>query len=148
MSSINCLKDCKNVDEALEFMKLAEYRARCFVNAMRRHGRSGKLEPVGWEFAERFLPHPWVREAISEGWGKELRSHLISTVKHRIMDGADYSDLDSLMPPKEWVEYARFQAARYAKGAEWQKVHRPGQDMTSFLTKLLERNRQISEAAE
>lgn len=149
MSSINSIFECRTADEVLEFRNYADYRARCFVNAMRRHGRTGKMEPVGWEFSERFLPHPWVRDSITEGWGKELRSHLILTVKGRIMRGQPYDNIDELMPPKEWVAYAKSQAERYRKAAEWQKANMPGSDMTGWLSKLLENNsrRNDSEAA-
>lgn len=141
MSSIESLKSCKTAEEVLEFRRLAEYRARCFVNPMRRHGTSGKMEPVGYEFADRFLPHPWVRSAISEGWGKELRSHLVLTVMKRILLGEAYGDIDSLMPPKQWVDYVRDQAAQYQRAAEWQKANLLGGDLSGFLRRLIEKNR-------
>ena len=145
MSSTRSFFDCRTADEALEFMNIAEYRARCFVNAMRRNERTGKLEPVGWEFSDRFLPHPWVREAISDGWGKELRSHLILTVKNRICHGKPYDNIDELMPPREWVAYAKQQAERYRKAAEWRNANVRTGDMSGWLAKLMESNRRSSE---
>jgi len=123
----------------------ADWNARCFVNGMRRHGTTGKMEPAAGEFAPHFLRHPWVREAVAEGWGKELRSHLVLAVKRRIMLGLQHNDIDELMPPKEWVAAAKQQAARFAKAAEWQKENRPGGDMSGWLAKLLDNNRRSAE---
>jgi hypothetical protein len=125
VSSIKSFHDCKTHEEFENFRWLADHQARCFVNPVRKHGGSGKWEPVGYEFAERFLVHPWVREAISEGWDKELRGVLINEVKHRIMHGQSYDSIDELMPPKKWVEDAKAFAARCAAAADWQKKHMP-----------------------
>ena len=55
--------------EQLSPEQIADYRARCYVNGVRKHGRTGIIEPASGEFSERFLPHPWVRESVTEGWG-------------------------------------------------------------------------------
>ena len=120
----------------------ADWNARCFVNGMRRHSVTGKMEPASGEFAQHFMRHPWVRESVTEGWAKDLRSNLILAVKRRIMTGLSHNDIDSLMPPKEWVDYAKQQAERYRKAAEWQKANMPGSDMTGWLSKLLQSNSQ------
>lgn len=123
----------------------ADWNARCFVNGMKRHDVSGKMEPASGEFAAHFMRHPWVRESVAEGWDKELRSHLMLTVKRRIMMGQPHNDIDSLMPPKDWVDYAKHQAARCAAAAEFQKANTPGGDMSAWLARLLESNRRQSE---
>jgi hypothetical protein len=123
----------------------ADWNARCFVNGMKRHGVTGKMEPASGEFSSHFLRHPWVRDAVAEGWGKELRGHLILAVKRRIMMGQSHNDIDALMPPKEWVDYAKQQAARYAKAAEFQKANTPGGDMSGWIAKLLRSNRERKE---
>jgi hypothetical protein len=104
---------------------LAEYQARCYVNGMRRHGRSGKMEPACGEFSMRHVDHPWVRESVLEGWGRELRSHLILAVKLRRMRGEPLpTKVDDVMPPREWVDAAKYQAARYAAARDWQRENR------------------------
>lgn len=105
--------------------ELADYLARCHVNGMRMHGRSQKMEPASGEFSNRFASHPWCREATLEGWGRDLRSHLILTVKRRIMTGQPYDVIEDLMPPREWVDQAKFNAARYRAAGEWQQKHLP-----------------------
>lgn len=98
---------------------LADYKARCFVNGVRRHAKSGNLEPAGGQFSERFLSHPWVRESITEGWGRELRGHLIQAAKIRLMRGEPIGDIENLMPSREWVDAAKTNAERYRKAAAW-----------------------------
>ena len=123
----------------------ADWNARCFVNGMKRHGVTGKMEPASGEFASHFLRHPWAREAVVEGWGKELRSHLILAVKRRIMMGQPHNDIDTLMPSRDWVDYAKQQAARYAEAAEFQKSNMPGGDMSGWIARLLENNKRRDE---
>ena len=103
--------------------ELAEYNARSYVNGMRLHGRSNKMEPAGGEFSKRFEAHPWCREATVEGWGRDLRSHLILTVKRRIMAKVSYDVIEDLMPPQSWVTAAKHEAARYRAATIWQKKH-------------------------
>lgn len=103
----------------------ADWMARCFVNGAKRHATSGKVEPLGGEFHDRFIAHPWVRASITEGWGRDLRAHLIRVVRVRLMRGLTYDDIDELMPPREWVEAARTQAQRFKAAADWQKENMP-----------------------
>ncbi len=123
----------------------ADWNARCFVNGLRKCSATGKMEPASGEFSPLLQRHPWVRESIAEGWGKELRGHLILTVKLRIMAGKPHTDIDGLMPPKEWIAYAKQQAERYRKAAEWQKANIRTGDMSGWLAKLMESNRRSSE---
>lgn len=119
----------------------ADYLARCHVNGMRLHGRSKKMEPASGEFSNRFASHPWCREATAEGWARELRSHLILTVKRRIMLKEPYDVIEGLMPPKEWVEQAKFNAARYRAAADWQKKNMPHPiALTALLDKIAKQN--------
>ena len=98
--------------------EIADFRARAFVNGLRRHEVSGKMEPCAGEFSQRFMEHPWVRDSVMEGWGRELRSHLIQTVKLRIMRKLPYDNIESLMPSKDWVDDARDFAADCRRAAE------------------------------
>lgn len=100
-------------------LDLADYKARCFVNGARRHGATGNWEPISGNFHDRFLSHPWVRESITEGWGRELRMHLIHTAKMKLLREEPLSDIECLMPDKKWVEEAKNDADRYRKAAEW-----------------------------
>lgn len=119
----------------------ADYLARCHVNGMRLHGRSKKMEPASGEFSNRFASHPWCRDATVEGWARELRSHLILTVKRRIMMKQPYDVIEDLMPPKEWVEQAKFHAARYRAAADWQKQNMPHPiALTALLEKIAKQN--------
>lgn len=97
----------------------ADFAARAHVYGMRRHGITGKMEPANGEFSQRFATHPWCREATTEGWAKELRSHLVLTVRRRIMTGERYDVIEDLMPPKEWVAVAKQNAERYASASKW-----------------------------
>jgi len=134
MSSTKHFSECRTVDEYFAFKKLADYQARCFVNPMRKHGKSGKWEPVGYEFADRFLVHPWVRESVTEGWDKELRGVLIAEVRRRIIHGESYGIIEELMPPKKWVDDAKHFAARCRKATDWQNQHMPrGLDFSKML---------------
>lgn len=98
---------------------LADFKARCFVNGVHRHSKSGKVEPIGGQFAERFLSHPWVRDSIKEGWDRELRGHLIQAVKIRIMRGEQIGGIEGLMPDQKWISDAKRQAEIFRKAAEW-----------------------------
>ncbi len=119
----------------------ADYMSRCFVNGLRRHGKSGKMEPASGEFSQRFLSHPWVRESVTEGWDKELRGHLIRTVKIRLMRDESYQAIEDLMPPRKWVDDAKHHAARYRSAADWQKknLHK-GYGLQSMLSGLARRS--------
>ena len=103
----------------------ADYIARMFVNGPRRHGVTGKMVPASGEFAPRFASHPWCREATTEGWAKELRGHLVTTIVRRIWSRQPYDMIETLMPPREWVDVAKRDAARYQSATQWQKENRP-----------------------
>jgi hypothetical protein len=102
-----------------EIVRDAEWKAACFVCKTEHNPKTGRQEPIGFEFSMRFRGHPWVEQAEREGWAKELRSHLRWIVKRRILEGKPYSKIEDLMPDRKWVEAARAQAERYAKAKEW-----------------------------
>ena len=97
----------------------ADYIARSFVNGMRRHGVTGKMVPASGEFANGFATHPWCREATTEGWAKELRGHLVTTIVRRIWACQSYDVIETLMPPKDWIDNAKLNAARTQSATEW-----------------------------
>jgi len=118
--------------------EIADFRARAFVNGLRRHEVSGKMEPCAGEFSQRFMEHPWVRDSVMEGWGRELRSHLIQAVKLRIMRKLPYDDIASLMPPKEWVLYAKEFAAQCQRAARAREELSPNTGLSvSYLLRHL-----------
>jgi hypothetical protein len=120
--------------------KRARYRARCIVNGMRKHGKTGKLEPDDQMFSELFLPHPWVRESISEGWDRELRQYLIHIVTLRIMQDKPTDVIEDLMPSRQWVDDAKHHAARYAAASAWQKENLPESFGFSALLSRIKQN--------
>lgn len=103
----------------------ADYLARCFVNGAARHAATGNFEPITANFHERFLSHPWVRDSIKEGWDRELRMHMTSVAKIKLMRKEQLGDIEALMPDKRWIEQARKDAERYAKAAQWRKEKLP-----------------------
>lgn len=109
--------------EEIHPVKRARYRAQCIVCGMRTNGKTNRLEPDSGSFSDRFLPHPYVRESVFEGWDAELRHHLIHTITVRILRNEPTDHIDDLMPPRDWVESAKHNAERYAKAAEWRKAN-------------------------
>lgn len=114
----------------------ADYRARCYVNGVRKHGGTGVIEPAPGEFSDRFLPHPWVRESLTEGWGRELRSHLILTVKRRLIEGLPIDRIEDLMPDRSWVDAAKYHAEIYRKAKVWREEKYGKSDGEALLRRL------------
>lgn len=112
---INPKADKENPD----FFMLADYRARCFVNGSKRHEKTGKIEPIAGAWSEAFRDHPYVIEAEYQGWGRELRGAVVSAVKSRIYANKGFGDIDTLMPDRKWVDYAKQQAERARKAQQW-----------------------------
>ena len=118
-------------------MELADYRARCFVNGVRRHEATGKLEPISGEFHERFLSHPWVRESITEGWAMELRQHLTMAARLKIARKQPIGEIEGLMPPRDWVNAAKVNTDRYRAAKQWRdETFGPG-DGEALLRRLI-----------
>lgn len=137
-------------DQPQNLVALAEWKASCFVCASARNPKTGKFEPIGFEFSNRFRGHPWVEASIREGWDKELRSHLRFTVKRRILEGKPFEMIEALMPNKEWADAARKQAKRFALAKEDRDKQSPpaGAANLERITSRLLKKASTSEAAE
>lgn len=112
-------------DQPVNLVALAEWKAANFVCHSERNPKTGKFEPLGFQFSIRFRGHPWVEASEREGWAKELRSHLRHTVKRRILEGKTYENIEDLMPSKEWVSAAKKQAERFAKAKAYRDAEVP-----------------------
>lgn len=123
-------------DRFLQAIREAEWRARGFVQGMRMHGVSKKMEPCAGEFSLRFKSHPWVMAAETEGWAPDLRAHLVRTVKALILAGKPFDNIEDLMPQKSWVDKIQQNASRYALAKDWRdKVIAEHGTMEAYLTK-------------
>jgi len=128
------LPDPANV---IERVRRAEFEAACFVCAMEHNAKTGKREPIGFAFSQRFRSHPWVEQSEREGWANELRGHLRQVVKGCVLAEKPYGDINELMPDKSWVEAARTQAKRYAEAKAWRdKVTTEHGSVEAFLLKF------------
>lgn len=108
------------------WIKKADYDARCWVQGSKRYRLNDgtyRTDPIVGNFHARFQEHPWVREAIAEGWDRDLRGHIVFAVRKHIMAGGHPAALtiESLMPPKEWIEAAKDQARRANEAEQWRK---------------------------
>lgn len=102
----------------------AYYRARCFVHGMTDEVLAGgivtgKKVPHAGHWAPRFLSHPWVEQAETEGWSMELRAPIVRAVAKRIMAKQPHHDITELMPDAKWIEHTRVNAHRYAAARQW-----------------------------
>lgn len=104
-----------------DYLKTVDFRASCFVNGTVRNLKTGRDEPHSGHWSSAFRGHPWVEQSISEGWGRDLRQHVIQAVKRRIMAEKPFHDVEGLMPDPKWVAGARTQAAKYAASAKWRE---------------------------
>ena len=104
-----------------DYLKTVDFRARCFVNGTVKNPKTGKDEPHSGHWSRSFRGHPWVEQSISEGWGRDLRQHVIAAVKRRIMSGQSFGAVEELMPDAKWVESVRRHAAAYAEAAKWRE---------------------------
>lgn len=103
----------------------AREQAKMYVCGNRLNKTTNKFEPVPGGWHEQFRAHPYVRIADDEGWGRELRSHLIFWKTRTIMAGRTVS-VEELMPTKEWIDGHRARAARYTFGT----LARPGRTLS------------------
>lgn len=95
------------------FMKLCDYRARCYVQGSAYHEKLKSMQPVTGGWSVQFKSHPRVLEAEAEGWSRDLRAALVAECKQRLMRDQDLGEPDDLMPKRrEWWEGVRAQAAR------------------------------------
>lgn len=99
--------------------KEANYRARLFICGGKMHEKTHRIEPIAGQWHPRFRDHPWVQLSTEEGWDVELRGHLALVISNRIMQNADYSRIESLMPDEKWVKAAQDRAAVNRNAKEW-----------------------------
>lgn len=98
----------------LEFMRVSEHRARCYVQGSAYHDKLKSVQPISGGWSQHFRSHPRVIEAEREGWSRDLRAAIVAECKHRLLHGQDLGEPDDLMPQRrEWWEGARANAARY-----------------------------------
>ena len=109
-------------------LSVADNIARSYVQGEKLYAVKGgkpdekELQPVVGQFHERFHTHPWVREAISEGWDRDLRAHMVVAAKRMLIDGKSLKGIvaGDLMPKdREAIEYWRQQAARAKSAEQW-----------------------------
>lgn len=118
----------------------ADYRARVFVNGLVEEiiqGEStGKKVPNSAHWSPFFSSHPWVIAAENEGWGRELRSVVISFVAGRIIRRMPHFEISELMPDQKWVQHARNNAQRYKDAQKWRDgvIEKHG-SLEAFLTR-------------
>lgn len=104
-----------------DYLKTVDFRARCFVNGTVKNPRTGKDEPHSGHWSRAFRGHPWVEQSIDEGWGRDLRQHVIMAVKRRILQERPFHQVEELMPDPKWAESTRYHAARYMAAAKWRE---------------------------
>lgn len=103
----------------------ADFRARVFVNGMRNaavpewHEMHGRKVIATGEWSPHFQRHPWVQDAETEGWGRDLRQHCIRIVRGRIMAGQPHHEIEQIMPDAKTVAVWRTNAKRFALADEW-----------------------------
>lgn len=101
----------------------ADHRARVIVCGLCEHtSKTGapvmRLNSTG--FSREWMQHPWVREAMAEGWDRDLRASAIRRVFRSIMAKQDPHDVSRHLPSKELRDHWRSRAARYAAARDWQ----------------------------
>lgn len=118
----------------------ADYWARCYVQGTKRHSKTGAIIPVCQGWSDRFLPHPLVRQATTEGWADELRAHFIGMLKRWLMARAGAGDsnaawpaIETIMPDKKWIEGVSANAARYRLADAAREANPPKPDVEPFV---------------
>jgi hypothetical protein len=126
----------------------ADYKARCWVQGVKLYkfkDGSQRWEPIVANFHARFHEHPWVREAITEGWDRDLRGHIVPIVRKHLLMGGELTSLkiEDLMPDGDWIKYAKAQAERDRLAAEWRErmVEQYG-SMDAYFSKTASRRKQ------
>lgn len=127
-------------------LSVADNIARSYVQGEKPYKLNGSKEtdapswqPVVGQFHDRFHSHPWVREALAEGWDRDLRSHMVKAAKRMLIDGKSLKGVvaGDLMPKdREAIELWRQQAARAKSAAEWrEKVTAEHGSVDAYLSK-------------
>jgi hypothetical protein len=102
------------------FLEICERRARKAVCATAWNDKTGREEIVGFRFHPLIADWPICKQAEAEGWGKDLRSALIHSVRQQMFLGQEI-DVAKALPPDRWIAETRRNAERYRKSAEWQE---------------------------
>ncbi|MDO9381853.1 MAG: hypothetical protein Q7T86_03225 [Hyphomicrobiaceae bacterium] len=126
-------------------LSVADHIARSYVQGEKLYEVKGgkpderEWQPVVGQFHERFHTHPWVREAISEGWDRDLRAHMVGAAKRILIEGKSLKGIiaGDLMPKdREAIEHWRQQAARAKSAEEWRdKVIEQHGSVDAYLSK-------------
>lgn len=106
------------------FLEICDRRARKAVCAMAWNPNTKRDEIVGFRFNPLIADWPICHQAEAEGWGKELRSALIHSIRQQMFLGQEI-DVAKALPPDRWVADIRDRAAGYRKAAEWQAANLP-----------------------
>ena len=106
-------------------LETCDYRARCYVNGVVKD-KEGNNVPRSAHWHPRFQQHPWVQQAEAEGWGRELRSVVISNLKHWMLKKQNafsygHVQIEDLMPDHEWVTHTRKEAEKVLASKEWRE---------------------------
>lgn len=102
-----------------DFIETCDRRARRAICAQSWNPKTKQDEIVGFRFNPAIAHWPLCRQAEAEGWGKELRSAMIATLKRAFFAGAN-PDLSEVVPRPDWIEKTRERAAVYRAAEEWQ----------------------------
>lgn len=137
-----------------DFLKKADYAARVYVNGLRATvdgdgvAHDDQMRIAHGEFTEEFMRHRWVRKAIVEGWGGQLRQHCIRVAREAIARGNRKPSVEDCMPDLATAEYWSEQAKKYDAAMRWKRevagkhgsfdaylrLHKPGYGATSNAT--------------
>ncbi len=106
-----------------DWVYACDYKARCFVQGTVKNARNGGMvEPASRHWSARFITHPMVRQATLEGWDRDLRAHIVSAVRRRIMARQPYDAVEDLMPTdRRWIDHVRKEAVAFQKAKEWRE---------------------------
>jgi hypothetical protein len=94
----------------------------CGTRLKKFKGGTPRVESDLGQWSEQFAAHPIVMRAEYEGWGRELRQHCRVAVKRLLMQGwnpASLPEVGALLPPDDWIQAARREAARAKKAEAW-----------------------------
>ena len=108
-------------EEFLAFIKVCDYRARCYVQGSAYHEKLKNVQPLSGAWSVHFRTHPRVMEAEAEGWSRDLRAAVTAECKRRLISGQDLGNPDDLMPTvKDWWTSAREKARKEKLGTAYQ----------------------------
>jgi hypothetical protein len=122
-------------------LKVSDSIARAYVQGERKYSIKGEdvWQPIVCNIHERFTSHPWVREAITEGWDRELRSHMVGAAKRLLLEGKSLNGVvagDLVPRDRKTLDVWRDAAGRASAAAEWrERICADHGTMDAYLTK-------------